>query len=128
MLSLGPASFTIKVDTTAPTNADTSTLFDSTSAFGVGRMRHLPVARVSFGVNNDQAFTLLAQESIDGGTTWRTFSSTAVAIPAANTVSGPYDFLVDIYHEFRLRVTNGGVTQTTWEPWMKGHENRQPGT
>ena len=130
MLSdVGPRSFTIFVSTTAPTDSNTTTLFDSTSAFGgAGRMRHLPVARISFGVNNSHAGTLLGQESIDGGTTWRTFSSTPVGVPAASTISGPYDFLIDTYHEFRLRWTNGGTTQTTWEPMLKGHENRQPGT
>lgn len=129
MYDNGPRSFTIKVDTTAPTDGNTTTLFDSTVAFGgAGRMRHLPVARISFATNNSHTGTLLAQRSIDGGTNWTTYNSTAVAVPAANTISGPYDYLIDTYHEFRLRWTNGGTTQATWTPEMKGHENRQPGT
>lgn len=122
--------FPIKIDTTAPTGANTTTIFDSTTAFGVGYFKHLHhcLKRISFTVLNDQTGTLLAQRSTDGGTTWTTYSSTAVAIPAANTVSGPYDYLVDTYHDWRLRWTNGGSNQTTWTPEMHGHEDRVPGT
>lgn len=129
-MSLGsaPQSFTIAVAQTAPIDALTSTIFISTTAFGVGCMRHLPFARISLGVNNSHGFTLNAAESIDGGTTWRTFyTSGVVAAPAANTINGPYDFLVDAYQELRLQVVNGGTTQTTWELMCRGHENRQPG-
>lgn len=123
-----PRSFTITLDTTAPTGANTVTLFNSVTAFGgAGRMRHLPCARISLGINNDQACTLNAAESTDGGATWRTFSSTVLAAPAANTINGPYDYLIDVYHELRIQVVNGGVTQTTWELMCKGHENRAPG-
>lgn len=124
-------SFPIKVDTTAPTDSDTSTLFDTTTAFGTGVFQNLNryVKRISFAVNNSHAFTLLAQRSTNGGTTWTTYSSTAIAgAPAANTITGPYDFLVDTYQDWRLRVTNGGTTQTTWTPEMHGHEDRVPGT
>lgn len=125
----GPRSFTIFVSTTAPVDAETTTLFNSVTAFGgAGRMRHLPIARISFGVNTSHGGTLNAQESIDGGTTWRTFDSQVfAAAPAANTIHGPVDYLIDVYHEFRLQWVNGGTTQTTWEPMLKGHENRQPG-
>lgn len=121
-------SFVIAVSQVAPTDSDTSTLFDSTTAFGIGAMRTLPIKRISFAVNNSHAGTLLGQRSINDGTTWTTFSSTSVAAPSANTISGPYDFLIDTYEDFRLRWTNGGTTQTTWTPEMHGHEDRVPGT
>lgn len=125
---VSPQSFVIKVSTTAPTLATTTTLLDTTSAFGVGVFRHTGIKRISFGVVNDQAGTLIAQKSIDGGTTWDTYDSRVVGIPAANTMSGPFDYLVDTFLDWRLRWTNGGVTQTTWRPEMHGHENREPGT
>lgn len=126
-MSHGQPHFTIKMDTTAPTNADTTTIFDSTVAFhGVGRMRHQPIERLTFGVFHDQTFTLLGQRSLDGST-WDTYFSQAYTAPAANTITGPVDFLIDTEHEFRLRITNGGVTQTTWRPAMKGIEKREPG-
>lgn len=125
---MGPHSFAIKVDTTAPTDANTVTLFDSTTAFGVKQIRHLPVKRISFAVYHDQAGTLVAQRSINGGTTWTTYDSRAVAAPAANNISGPFDYLIDTFEDWRLRWTNGGVTQGTWLPELHGHENREPGT
>lgn len=92
-------------------------------------MRHLPIARVSFAVNNSHAFTLDAKRSTDNGATWTTFSSTSIGgAPAANTITGPYDYLIDCNHEFQLVVVNGADAQTTWTPEVKGHENRQPGT
>lgn len=122
-----PPHFTIKMDTTAPTGANTTTIFDSTTAFGVGVMRHLPIQRIAFGVNHDQTFTLLAQRSINGGTTWVTYFSQTYTAPSANTITGPVDFLIDTEHEFRLRITNGGSDQTTWQPALKGYETRVPG-
>lgn len=126
-LNDGQSNFTIKVSTTAPAGAATTTLFDSTTAFGVGSMRHLPIERLSLSVYHDQTFTLLADRSSDGGTNWDTYFSQAYTAPAANAITGPVDFLLDTEHEFRLRVTNGGVTQTTWRPAMKGFEVRVPG-
>mgnify|MGYP001588592998 CR=1 FL=1 len=129
MHNSGPQSFTIKVSTTAPVDAESTTLFDSTVAFGLGGFRHLPIKRISFAVNNSHAFTLIAKRSINGGTTWTTFSSIAVAgAPSAGTITGPYDYLVDTFLDFQLIVTNGGTTQTTWTPEMHGHEDRVPGT
>lgn len=122
-----PSSWSFIVSQVAPIDSATTTLFDSTVAFGVDVMRHLPFARISIGFNNSHAFTLNAAESTDKGVTWRVFSATAVGVPAANTISGPYDFLVDIYHEVRFQIVNGGTTQTTWEVICRGHENRQPG-
>jgi len=122
------SKFAIKVDTAAPTGSATVTVFNSVTAFGANGMRHQNVRRISFGVNNDQAATLNAAESIDGGATWRTFSATVLAAPASNTINGPYDFIVDVYHEFRLQWVNGGVTQGVYEPMLFGFEVREPGT
>jgi len=120
--------FNIAVSTTAPTDSNSVTLFDSTTAFGAGRMQYLPLARISIGFQNSHAGTLIVQRSSDGGTSWRTFSSTAVAASASNTISGPYDILVDTENDVKILWTNGGTTQTTWTPVLKGHETRVPGT
>ena len=120
-------SFVIKVSTTAPVDAETTVLFDSTTAFGIGVMRNLPLKRISFAVNNSHSFTLIGKRSINDGTTWTTFYSTTFAAPAASTITGPVDFLVDTYEDFQLSVTNGGTTQTTWTPEMHGHEERVAG-
>jgi hypothetical protein len=123
------SKFVIKVSTTAPTDGNSVTLFDSTVAFGRGVMRYLPITRVAFTTNNSHTGTLVAKRSIDGGTTWTTYDSRAVGVPAANTISGPYDFLIDTFLEWQLIWTNGGTTQTTWTPEMVGFEgDRVPGT
>lgn len=122
------SKFTISMDTTAPTGAGTTTIFSSVSAFGAKMIRHLKVKRISFAVENDQAGTLEASRSTDGGTTWDVFDSRAVAAAGANVISGPYDYLIDTYEDFRLRWTNGGSNQTTWRPELHGHEDRVPGT
>lgn len=123
-------SFPIKVSTTAPVDAETTTLFDTTTAFGLGSFRHLQsvLKRISFGTHNSHSGTLNASRSIDGGTNWRVYSTQAIAASAANTISGPYDFLVDTYLDWKLEWVNGGTTQTTWRPEMQGHPDRVPGT
>lgn len=125
-----PKSFAIKLSTTqltAPTGANSVTLFDSTVAFGAKQIRHLPIKRLSFGAEHDQAGTLLFKISSDGGTNWDTYESRSVSAPAANTTSGPFDYLIDTFDDVQLIWTNGGVTQGTWRPTLRGHEDRGPG-
>ena len=128
MLHAGPQSFVVAISTTAPVDAETTTLFTTTTAFGTGAFRNLPIARFSFSVKNSHGFTLIADRSINDGTTWTTYFSQAYAAAASDAITGPVDFLVDTFEDWRLRVTNGGTTQTTWTPEMHGHENRAPGT
>lgn len=123
-----PRSFTITLPTTVPTGANTITLFSSVTAFGAKQIRHLPIRRVSFYAEHDQNFTLLAEVSSDGGTNWDVYESRTVNAPAANNISGPFDYLIDGFEDFRLRLTNGGSDQTTWRPTLRGHENRVPGS
>lgn len=118
-----------KISTTAPTGSTTTTLWDSTVALGVGQMRHSPIRRLSFGVENSHTGTLKAYMSVDGGANWyQVEGDKAVAAAAADDISGPYDYLIDTYSDFKLEWVNGGTTQTTWVPICKGNEKREPGT
>lgn len=123
-------SFTIALPTAAlalPTGAASIDLFNSVTAFGAKQLRHIPMKRISFAVEHDQAFTLTAQRSIDGGTNWDTFDVQTVAV-VANTIGGPFDYLIDTYEDVKLFMTNGGVDQTVWRPELHGIEStRQPG-
>lgn len=93
-------------------------LFSSVVAFGAKHLRDRNISRIIFGVQNDQAGTLKAYWSNDGGTNWNLYSSTAVVIPAAGASSGPYGYLVDPYDDWKLVWTNGGSAQTTWRPTL----------
>jgi hypothetical protein len=123
-------SFTIALPAAAlalPTGAASIDLFNSVTAFGAKQLRHLPMRRLTFAVEHDQAFTLTAQRSIDGGTNWDTFDVQSVAV-VANTIGGPFDYLIDTYEDVKLFMTNGGVDQTVWRPELHGIEStRQPG-
>jgi hypothetical protein len=118
-------SFTIGVPTAAqalPTGTATIEIFNSVTAFGAYGLRHLPIKRISFGVEHDQGFTVVASASSNGGTNWDVVNSQAVAV-AANTIGGPFDYLVDTYDDFKISITNGGVDQTVWRPTLKGNED-----
>lgn len=123
-------SFAIAVPTAAlalPTGVATIELFNSVTAFGAKGLRHVPMKRLTFAVEHDQTFTLTAARSIDGGTNWDTFDTRSVVV-VANTIGGPFDYLVDTYDDVKLTMTNGGVDQTVWRPELHGVEDtRQPG-
>jgi hypothetical protein len=123
-------SFTIALPTAAlalPTGTANVDLFNSVTAFGPKQLRHLPLKRLTFAVEHDQDFTLTAQRSTDGGTNWDTFDVQSVSV-VANTIGGPFDYLIDTYEDVKLFMTNGGVDQTVWRPELHGIENtRQPG-
>lgn len=98
-------------------------MFDSTVTFGVGvdgdpRNQTLiahSISRVIFSVENSHAGTLRAYRSINKGTNWdQVTGDLAVAAAGATDISGPYDYLVDPYADFRLSWVNGGSAQTTW--------------
>lgn len=105
-------------------DSNTYVLFDSTVTFGVGiagdsrnaTLTAHDISRIQFTLTNSQAGTLLGYWSQNKGTTWTVYDSRAVAIPAANAISGPYDYLVDSFPDFKLAWTNGGVAQATWLP------------
>lgn len=123
-------SFTIAVTGGTP-GADSNTykLFDSTVSFAAGQMRTLNLSRITFDVKNSQAGTLNAYRSVDKGTNWDQFDTRAVAIAAAGTISGPFDYLVDTYSDLKLEWVNGGVAQATWRPEIMGIVNdRAAGT
>lgn len=113
-----PGRETVRVAVSGGTPAGDSNdyiLFDSTVCFSGGLSSH-DVSRVIFGVNNSQAGTRKAYFSQDSGTTWNLYDSTAVVAASAGAMSGPFDYLVDPYRDFKLVWTNGGVAQATWIP------------
>lgn len=109
---------TIRVAVTGGTPAadsNTYLLFDSTVTFSGGLRAH-DISRITFSLNNVASGTRKAAWSADGGTTWNEYDSTAVTAAVAPAMSGPFDYLVDTYKDWRLRWTNGGSAQTTWIP------------
>lgn len=98
-------------------------MFDSTVSFGVGidgdprnaTLRAHNISRVVFGVKNSHLGTLKSYRSINKGTNWdQVGDDISVDAAGATDISGPYDFLVDTYSDFRISWVNGGSAQTTW--------------
>lgn len=115
--------FNIAVSGGTPgTDSNAYVLFNSITAFGLGVLRHMPINRLQFELNNSHDGTLALQRSNDGGTNWRTVDTRAVTAPAAGTTNGPFDYVIDGYLEVRLVWTNGGTAQSPWEPTLSGIE------
>jgi hypothetical protein len=118
---MGLAGESVKVAVIAATpGADSSVyvMFNSVVTFQAGGMlRPRGVSRVTFSVENSQAGTLKAYRSVDKGTNWdQVGGDVVVGIASAKDISGPYDYLVDTYSDFKLEWTNGGAAQATWRP------------
>jgi len=94
-------------------------LFSTLTAWpgGQGFSQH-DINRVTFTVVNDHTGTLKAYYSQNKGVTFTLYSSTSVGIPASGAISGPYDFPVDAFPDWKLVWTNGGSAQGTWLPAM----------
>lgn len=120
-------SFAIRIDETAPTLGNTTILFNSETSWGLDALPALDVKRISFEAFHDQAGTLKAFRKSRGATTWDQYDTQVIGIPPANTITGPFDYLIDTFWNWKLEWLNGGVTQTTWRPSMHGHENRMRG-
>lgn len=111
---IGPLS-----SSTPGADSNTYAMFNSVTLFGKQRLRSMSVSRVTFTLKNSHLGTLKAYMSKDGGTTWyQVGGDIAVPAAAATDVSGPYDFLVDTYWDFKLDWVNGGSAQTTWVPLL----------
>lgn len=108
---------------TLPTGSADTTLFDSTVHMGGKRMVPLMgIERMMITLQNSQAGSLKAYWSADGGTTWNLYDTQTAAIPAAGLSSGPYDYLIDGYADWRLIWTNGGTNQTVFTVSLAGIE------
>jgi len=118
-------SLKIGLANTSTPGADSNTyiMFDSTVTFAAPNhsngkstgLREHNISRVIFAVENSHAGTLKAYRSIDKGTNWdQVAGDFTVAAASATDISGPYDFLVDTYSDFRISWVNGGSAQTTW--------------
>lgn len=100
---------------TPGTDSNTYVLFDSTVCFSGGLASH-DISRVQFSVNNSQAGTRNAFWSQDRGVTWNKYDTVAVIASTASATTGPVDYLVDAYRDWKLEWVNGGVAQATWIP------------
>jgi hypothetical protein len=99
---------------TVPQGSNTYNIFDST-AQGVGGLLDLIWAsRFIVTIQNDQIGTLKAYWSADKGTTWNQYDTQNVTIPGAGLSSGPFDYLIDLYRDWKVDFVNGGTNQTTW--------------
>lgn len=110
-----------------PTGSNDVTLFDSTVQFGGGGMIPLMgIERIAFTAEHDQAFTLKAYRSTNKGVSWDEYDRRAVSAPAANNISGPFDYVVNTYQDWKLVLTNGGVDQGLWRPEISFTEEVWP--
>ncbi len=109
-------------------DSNTYVLFSSVSAWGAKGLPMTGIQRLVFSLKNSHSGTLNAYMSVDGGTNWDQLDTQAVAAPAAGAISGPYDYLVDPYLDFKLEWVNGGSAQTTWRPVLVGVQDRSVGT
>lgn len=121
-------SYSIAVSGGTPTGTATVVLFNSVTAFGRGAFRCSRPNRISFTVENSHAGTLKAYRSTDHGTNWdQVGDDLTVDVATATDVSGPYDYLVDTFLDWKLEFTTS-ATQTTWRAELNAHNDRQPGT
>lgn len=106
------------ISTTAPVDAETTTLFNSVTTYGASVLPLTGISRLQFTVENSHSGTLKLYRSTNGGTNWDQAAGgdLAVAAAGATDVSGPYDYLIDAYVDVKLDWVNGGTTQTTWRP------------
>lgn len=104
-------------------------LFSSVVAFGAAGL--LPISglkRFSFGGYNDQAGTLKAYRSTNLAVTWDLYYSNAIVAASSGALTGPIDFDVSPYQDWKLVWTNGGVAQGIWRMDLVGYTSRQPST
>jgi hypothetical protein len=112
--------------TALPGNAETVSIFDTTLT-GISNFVAISrLHRLYLTIVNDQAGTLVSQSSENGGTTWTTISSTAVAASAANS-ENPYDYLIEPYRDWRVRWTNGATPQGSFRVAAALVGERSPG-
>lgn len=100
--------------TALPTNADTFTLVDTTTAASQGALVFAGVKRYTIDIKHSHDGTLKLYKSPDKGTTWHLLNT--VAMTGGGTDTNRHDELIEGYLDFKATWTNGGVTQTTFSP------------
>lgn len=103
--------------TALPLGSTTYNLFDTTLTGVKGFLSLARGTRFEVTVQNDQAGSLKAYWSEDGGTNWNLYNTTAVAIPAAGA-STTVDFDTTPYRDWKVDWLNGGSNQTTFRITM----------
>lgn len=107
--------------TTAPTNANDVVMFTPPN---VGFAQFAGTPRIQFSILHDQAGTLKLQQRRANSSTWDTIHEEAMAGSA--TEADAADFYVAPYYDWRVIWTNGGVTQTVWQPRASLSEEASP--
>lgn len=119
--------FGIQVTSTAPTDSDTTEIFNSVTTFGTGSYRYHQIARLILDVEHSHAATVQVFRSTNHGTNWdQVRGDIALLAPASGDVN-QVDIDVAGYLDVRITWVNGGTTQTTWRPSLVAHQNRDPG-
>lgn len=119
--------FNIAVTSTAPTDANTTTIVNTVDDFGRGAFRTRGIQRLELSVEHDQAATLRIAQSTNHGTNWdQARADIAIAAPAAGTIT---EVSIDVagFPDVRVQWVNGGVTQGTWRPSLRAMFDREPG-
>jgi hypothetical protein len=103
------------VGTALPTGSTTETLFTSSSPLGMGAYSIQGAGLNSYvlKLRNSHRGTLLFERSSDGSS-WTTVYQQALAPSPTNGINRR-EFCVDGIPHFRVRWTNGGTTQTTFD-------------
>src|SRR5687768_7984972 len=109
-----------------PTGSNVYTLLDTTTGTTAGLLQN-GIRRIAVTIYHDQGGILRLRWSRNRGQTWRTVYNEVMAASTATAVTGPVDFLVDMYSDVQLQWENGGVDQTVFEPEVVGLESRLVG-
>lgn len=103
-------------DTALPAISETVTLFDTTAMLTSQSFPHwltmTGLRWFKYSIWNDQAGTVNFSESDDGGTTWRVFKTTALAI--ASSESNTDSQLVEGKRDVKVEFVNGATAQTAF--------------
>lgn len=101
-----------------PAGGSTTTLFDSTVAFGPKAMHmmaeHNWIDLSLFVDQNATGNSLIAQYSNDGGVTWRTFFTSAANSPVGGTLFS-VEIFIGQFQDVRVRFVNGTNAQNNFE-------------
>lgn len=102
-------------------------IFNTTTSFPnrPGRLQQGGIDRIIITIENSHAGTLVAHWSEDGGTTWYQYDSQSLGAGSSTASSGPYDYYVKPYRDWKAVFTNGGDAQTTFKVSIVGHLNNQ---
>ena len=101
-------------DVALPLAGTTVNMFNTTLTGVRDFLNNARANRFECSLQNDQTCTLKAYWSDDFGVTWNRYNDQAVTIPGSGLSSGPFDYLIDGYKDWKLDCLNGGTNQGTF--------------